>query len=102
LEDDEHTGRTRTVRTELKIQDVATLVRADLSQILVVDEITAEAGGISHGTYTCHRILCDDLNMPRVTQHSVPRVQTQDQRDDRMSICGDLIDSADKNGTFLN
>jgi hypothetical protein len=26
----------------------------------------------------------------------------QDQLDDRMSICGDLIDSADKGGTFLN
>jgi hypothetical protein len=26
----------------------------------------------------------------------------QDQREDRMSICGFLIDSADKDGTFLN
>jgi hypothetical protein len=40
--------------------------------------------------------------MSRVTQHSVPRVLTQDQRDDRMCICSDLIDSADKYGMFLN
>jgi hypothetical protein len=26
----------------------------------------------------------------------------QDQCDDRMSTCGDLINSADKDGTFLN
>jgi hypothetical protein len=65
--------------------------------MLPVDEIAA---GISHGT--CHRILSDDLNMSRVTQSSVPRVLTQDQCDDRMSICGDLINSADKDGTFLN
>jgi hypothetical protein len=39
LEGDEHTGRPRTVRTELKIQDVATLVCANRSQM--VDEITA-------------------------------------------------------------
>jgi hypothetical protein len=38
--------------------------------------------------------LSDDLNMSRVTQHSVPRVLMQDQRDDCMS--------ADKDGTFLN
>jgi hypothetical protein len=68
----------------------------------MVDEIAAAAAaaGISHGT--CHRILSDDLNMSHVTQHSVPCVLMQDQRDDCMSICSDLINSADKNGTFLN
>jgi hypothetical protein len=41
--------------------------------------------------------------MSRVTHHSVPRFLTQDQRDDRMSTCGDLVDSADKDdGKFLN
>jgi hypothetical protein len=59
---------------------------------------TAAAAGISHGT--CHKILSDNLNMSRVTQHSVPRVLTQD-CDDCMSICGGLIDSADKDGKFL-
>jgi hypothetical protein len=86
---DEHTGRPRTVRTELEIQEVATLVRNNCFRM--VDEITA-AAGISHGTY--HKILFDDLNMSHVTQHSVPRVLTQDQRDNCMRICGDLIDSA--------
>jgi hypothetical protein len=62
LEDDEHTGRPRTVRTELKVQEVATLVHDNRSQI--VDEVKA-AAGISHGT--CHRILSDDLNMSCVT-----------------------------------
>jgi hypothetical protein len=75
LEDDEHTGWPRMVRTELKIQEVATLVRAIRSQ--TVDEIAAAAGaGISH--CTCHKILSDDLNMSHVTQHSVPRLLTQD------------------------
>jgi hypothetical protein len=92
LEDDEHTSRPRTVRTELKIQEVAKLVRANHSQM--VDEIAA--AGISHGTY--HKILSDDLNMSHVT----PCILMQDQRDDRMSICGDLINRADKDGSFLN
>jgi hypothetical protein len=43
-----------------------------------------------------------DYDMSRVIQHSVPRIPTQDQCDDCMSICGDLIDSVDKDGTFLN
>jgi hypothetical protein len=61
----------------------------------MVDEIAVAAAGISHGT--CHKILSDDLNMSHV-----PRVLTQDQCDGCMSICGDLLDSADKDGMFLN
>jgi hypothetical protein len=55
LEDDEHTSRPRVVGTGLKIQELATLVRANSSQM--VDEITeaAAAAGISHDT--CHRIV---------------------------------------------
>jgi hypothetical protein len=97
FEDDEHTGRPRMFRTEFKIQEVATLVHANRSQ--TVDEIAATAR-ISHGT--CHKILYDDLNMSNVTQHSVPCVLAQDQCDDSMGICDDLINSADKDGTFLN
>jgi hypothetical protein len=95
LEEDEHISQPRTVRTELKIQEVVTLVRTKCSQM--VDEIAAAAAaaaaaGISHGT--CYKILSDDLNISHVTQHSVPHILTQDQYDDRMSICGVLIDSA--------
>jgi hypothetical protein len=61
------------IRTELKIQEVATLVHANHSPM--VDEIAA-SGRISHGT--CQKILTDDLNTSRVTQHSVPYILTQD------------------------
>jgi hypothetical protein len=64
MEDDEHTSQPRTVRTELEIQEVASLVRANHTKM--VDEITAPAAGISRDT--CHKILSDDLNMSRVTQ----------------------------------
>ena len=40
--------------------------------------------------------------MCRNTQHTVPRILSQDKRDDRMTICGDLISSADDDPTFLN
>jgi hypothetical protein len=77
LDDDEHTDRPRTVRTELKTQEVATLVQAIRSH--TVDEVAAT--GISRGT--SHRILFDDLNKSRITQHSVPLFLTQGQRYDR-------------------
>jgi hypothetical protein len=78
-------------------QEVAMLVYANRSQM--VDEI-AVAAGISHGT--CHKILSEDLNMSRVTQHSVSHILMQEQSDSRTSICGNLIDSADRDGTFFN
>jgi hypothetical protein len=90
LEGDEHTGCPRTVSTEFKIQEVATLVHANRFQ--TVDEIAA--AGISHGT--CHKILSGDLNISHVTQHSVPRILRQVQGDDNMSICGDLINSSQR------
>jgi hypothetical protein len=40
--------------------------------------------------------------MSRVTQHSVPHVLMQNQHDHIVGIRGDMIDSADKDGIFLN
>jgi hypothetical protein len=96
LEDDEHTSQLRMARTELKIQKVAKLVHTNCC--FTADEVTA--AGISHGT--CHKILSDDLNISHVTQHIVPCILMQDKCDDCMSTCGDLINSADKDGAFLN
>ena len=105
MEDDVRTGRSQTVRTQRKIEEVAMLVRANRSQS-VADLAAAAAAAaaaaeeVSHGT--CYKILTDDLNMSRVTQQCVPRILTQDQRDDLIGICGDLISSADDDPTFLN
>ena len=97
LEDDVRIGLPQTVRTELYIEQVAMLVRANRSQS--VHDLAA-CVRVSHGTF--YKILTDDLNMSRVTQHSVPRILTQDQRDDCMAICGDLISNADHDPIFHN
>ena len=68
------------------------MVRANRSQS-VHGLAAAAAEKVSHST--CYKILTDDLNISRVTQHSVLRILTQDQLNDRMTICGDLIISAD-------
>jgi tRNA uridine 5-carbamoylmethylation protein Kti12 len=50
LEDDEHTHRARKVRTELKTQEIATLVCANHSQM--VDEVAAAAARLAMLLYT--------------------------------------------------
>jgi folate-dependent tRNA-U54 methylase TrmFO/GidA len=97
LEDDERSGQPKAVKTKHEIEEFATMVCANRSQS--IDDIT-EAVGISYDT--CHKILTDDLNMSSVSKHCVPRILTQDQRDDCMTIRGDLISSADEVETFLN
>jgi hypothetical protein len=57
---------------------------------------------LQQGLGACHRILSDDLNISHFTKHSVPYILTLYQCDDCMNSCGDLIDNAGKNGTFLN
>ena len=84
MEDDVRTGRPQAVRTERKIEEVAMLVRAAVGVSLV----------------SAKKILTDDLTC-RVLRNAVPRILTQDQRDDRMTICGGLISTADDNPTFL-
>ena len=99
LEDDVLTDGPQTVRTERKIEDVPMLVSAN--RIQSVDDVTA-ALGVSHGTR--YKILTYDLNLSHVTQQTVPRIVIQDQRDDcmTMTICGNLISSADDDSAFLN
>jgi hypothetical protein len=72
------------VRNELKIQEVATLVRANRSKM--ADEIAA--AGISHGTW--HKILSYDLSMSCVTQHSVPRLSKRSWQNNRSPFCHTL------------
>jgi hypothetical protein len=82
-----------------KFQEAATFVHASHSQ--TVDEVKAAAATAWISRGTCHRILSDDLNMSRVAQRSVSHWLMQDHRDSHMNTSGELINAADKDGTFL-
>jgi hypothetical protein len=99
LEDDGHSDQPRMVRTELKMQEFVNLLHANCSQ-MAEEVAAAAAAGISHGT--SHKILSDDPNMSHVIQRSVPYILMHDQCDDHVSTCCDLINSVDKDVTFLN
>jgi hypothetical protein len=94
LEDDEHTGWPRKVRTNSRSKKLQHCVPTAPKQ-----KMKLQQQGLAMALATK---FSDDLNMCRVTQHSVPRFLIQDQRDTRMSICSDRIDSVDDDSTFLN
>ena len=89
------------MRTERKIEEVPMLLHVNRSQS-EDDRAEAIVVGISLSRPRCCKILTDDLNMSRVTKHSLPRILTQNQRDYRMTIYGNLVNSADEDPTFLN
>ena len=82
---------------ELNARLVAISARANRSQS--VDDLAATVG-ISYGKH--YKMLTDDLNLSRVTHHSVSSILNPDQRDNCMKISGDLISDADDVPTFLN
>ena len=83
----------QTVRSESKIEEVSILVHTNRSQSV---HDLASVVGVSYST--CYKIIADNLNM----SHSVPGILTQGQRDDRMTIRGNLISSADDDPMFPN
>ena len=68
------------------IAEVRTIIRNN--RRLIVREI-ADDCGISVGS--CDAMLTDDLHMKRVCAKFVPRLLTDDQREQRQTIAGDLL-----------
>lgn len=93
---DPRSGRPSTSRNENMIARVNALVRSD--RRLTVREI-AEECEISTGS--CDEILREDLNMHRVSAKFVPRLLTEDQKDQRLAISSDLFDRATNDPQFM-
>jgi len=81
VESDPRSGRPSTSRNEETIAKVRTIIRNN--RRLTVREIL-DGCGISVGS--CHAILTDDLQMKRVCVKFVPRLLTDDQREQRQTI----------------
>jgi len=64
-----------------------------------IDEVSRRVG-ISHGT--CHKILTEDLKMRRVASKFVPRLQSVDQKQQRLDVCLDLKENAANDPSFLS
>jgi len=55
--------------------------------------------GISIGS--CHQIFAEKLQMCRVSAKFVPRLLTDDQKENRVEISQELLANANGNGNFL-
>ena len=86
VESDPHSGRPSIWRNEEMIAKVRTFIRNN--RRMTVRE-SADGCGISVGL--CDVILTDDLHVKRVCAKYVPRLLTDDQREQRQTIAGDLL-----------
>ncbi|UYV78207.1 hypothetical protein LAZ67_16000481 [Cordylochernes scorpioides] len=80
VNDDQHTGRPRSLRCEenkLKIKRIS------------IKDLSSETG-LSVGL--CHRIVTKDLDMIRTSSKFVPRILTEEQKVVRMDVCKNMVE----------
>lgn len=88
VNDEEIVGRLSTSTTEENIDEVKKIVLAN--RRITVREI-AEDLNISTGS--CHSIFTNDLGMRRVAAKFVPKLLNFDQKQNRINVANELLDS---------
>ena len=96
VESDPRSGRPSTSRNEEMIAKIRTIVRNN--RRLTVREIEDDCG-ISVGS--CDAILTEDLHMKLLCAKFVPRLLTDDQREQRQTIARDLFERSCEDVQFL-
>jgi len=97
VESDPLSGRPSTSRNEGMIAKVRIIFR--INRRLTVREIADDCG---FHVGSCDVILTDDLHLKRVCVKSVPRLLTDDQREQRQTIAGDMLERSCEDVQFLN
>ncbi|UYV68226.1 hypothetical protein LAZ67_5003465 [Cordylochernes scorpioides] len=88
VNDEERAGRPSTSTTDEKINEVEKMILAN--RRITVGEV-AEDLNISIGS--CHSIFINDLGMRRVAAKFVPKLLNCDQKQHRMNIANEMLDS---------
>ncbi len=96
VESNECSGRPSTCCNDAIIEEVKTLIMAN--RHLIVREIGDELG-ISKDS--AHAILTQDLGMRRVSAKFVPRLLSEEQKQVRLDIAQDLLQTANDNPEYL-
>lgn len=97
MESERRSGRPQTARNAAVVERVKNLVRGD--RCLTVREI-AEEVGISK--VSAHEILRSDLYMRRVAAKFVPKLMSAEQKELRVEVAQDLLDTTSTDPEFLN
>ncbi|UYV62475.1 hypothetical protein LAZ67_2000729 [Cordylochernes scorpioides] len=88
VNDEERAGRPSTSTTDEKINEVEKMILANRR---ITDREVAEDLNISIGS--CHSIFINDLGMRRVAAKFVPKLLNCDQKQHRMNIANEMLDS---------
>jgi hypothetical protein len=87
VEDDEHPGRSSTLKTEENVEKISEIVRKDrrLSIRMIAEMVNMDKEMV-------RQILHDQLNMRKVCAKMVPKNLTQEQKDNQKNICSDTME----------
>ncbi|UYV78760.1 hypothetical protein LAZ67_16002673 [Cordylochernes scorpioides] len=96
VNDEERAGRPSTSTTDEKINEVEKMILAN--RRITVREV-AEDLNISIGS--CHSIFINDLGMRRVAGKFVPKLLNCDQKQHRMNIANEMLDSVHDDPNLL-
>ena len=96
VEDDHRSGRPSISTDASHVSLVDELVHSN--RRLTIREMSDDCD-ISFGS--CQSILTENLGMRRVAAKFVPRLLTQEQKDNRVAICQELLDRANDDGNFM-
>jgi hypothetical protein len=97
VDDDERSGRSSTSTTQGNIPKVRKAILADRRRTI---HDVCEIVGLSYGTVQC--ILADNLNMRRISAKFVPRLLSDDQKTNRVSVCRELKQQARDEPNFIS
>ena len=97
MESDQRSGRPQTARNAAVVESVENLIMGD--RRLTVRELAEE---VEISKDSAHAILRDDLNMHRVAAKFVPKLLSAEQKELRLAVAQDLLDTANTDPEFLN
>ncbi|UYV69145.1 hypothetical protein LAZ67_6002586 [Cordylochernes scorpioides] len=82
VNDDQHTGRPRSLRCEENKLKIKALIKSN--RRISIKDLSSETG-LSVGL--CHQIVTKDLDMIRTSSKFVPWILTEEQKEVRMDVC---------------
>ena len=96
-EDQPRSGRPSTCRNDENLEKVRNAINADRHR--AIDEIS-EITGLSWSS--CQQMLMEDLNTKRVSAKFLPRLLTEDQKNNHLNICYNLKEQVGNDQQILS
>jgi len=96
VDDDPRSGRPSTSKTDDNVAKVREVIRSN--RRLTVREVAEQ---VSISKTVCHEILTENSSMHLIATKFVPRLLTDDQKQNRVDVSQELLDRANDDDNFL-